>query len=340
MPLAWLRGDKDLSVEELIARKKYSRAVEVLREQFRLGSRDPRMRHQLAEVLVMAGKGREAIPILIGLADEYALEGFAAKAIAVLKKIEKIEPGRADVEKKLASLIHQEKGRGTTGAFTPTGTFIVPGAPASGPLPEIGMEAPAAAPPPQAPETPAAPEEGAEVEPMSEEAFGLELVEVAHEAAEPPPSTGGGPRPAVASPLFSDFSEEELLEVMHGMRLLDFGPGDIIITEGEPGDSLFVLTTGVVKAFIRNPAGRHVQVREMGEGSFFGEISVLTGGPRTATVTAASRCELLELDKPTLDRIATSHPHVRAVLQEFYEQRQGSKDEALIRQMTFGGSNS
>ena len=48
---------------------------------------------------------------------------------------------------------------------------------------------------------------------------------------------------------------------------------------------------------------------------------MLTGSPRTATVVAAAPCELLELDRATLDGITATHPRVREVLQRFYEQR-------------------
>jgi CRP-like cAMP-binding protein len=59
----------------------------------------------------------------------------------------------------------------------------------------------------------------------------------------------------------------------------------------------------------------------MSEGAFFGEISVLTGKPRSATVVAATACELLELDRPTLDGITTTHPHVWDVLREYADRR-------------------
>jgi cAMP-dependent protein kinase regulator len=97
-----------------------------------------------------------------------------------------------------------------------------------------------------------------------------------------------------------------------------------------------VLTTGSVKAFVKNPAGRHIQVRQMGEGEFFGEISILTGKPRTATVTAATRSELLELDRGNLDTITQAYPRVRQILEQFCQQRHGSADEALVRGMRFG----
>ena len=50
-------------------------------------------------------------------------------------------------------------------------------------------------------------------------------------------------------------------------------------------------------------------------------MSILTGQPRMASVVALTRCELLELDRPTLDGITKTHPHVWDVLREFAEKR-------------------
>jgi CRP-like cAMP-binding protein len=100
-----------------------------------------------------------------------------------------------------------------------------------------------------------------------------------------------------------------------------FEPGEILVSAGEPGDSLYLLTTGSVRAYMRDKRGKHVPVREMHDGEFFGEMSILTGRPRSATITASSHCELLELDQRTLKEIAAKHPNVRVVLQEFYKKR-------------------
>jgi len=346
MVLSWFGGSKDESLADLIGKKKYRKAIELLRTQFSQGSRDPRMRIQLADVLVMAGRGQEAVPILIGLADEYAFEGFAAKAIAVLKKIDRIQPGRTDVERKLASLIEQQRRAAPAGPSPP--------ASASRGAPEFGMEeipdeppaAPAAGPglEPEKPERAAARQGTAELlasvlvpdEEPSEEAFGAAVLGLAQGVAHVPhqeAATGGG---LMATPLFKDLGSDELVALIHGLQLITFDPGDIMITEGEPGDSLFILSTGRAKAFVRNPAGRHVQVREMDEGSFFGEISVLNGVPRSATVTASTPCELLELDQDTLQAICRTYPRVRTVLEEFAARRAGSAEENVIRSMAFG----
>lgn len=353
MVLSFFSGGKDAggsSISDLIARKKYDKAIELLRAEFKQGGRDPRVRLQLADVLAMAGKGREAVPILLGLADEFALEGFAAKAISVLKKVQKIDPVRRDVEVKLAKLIKDK-----TRDLPTSASLRASASAARGPefgMEEIGIEgAPTSAPASDALQPPGlaefqqsaqelvTTEEPEAGPPLPIESLGDDLLGVIEDVLKqsPPPAVRSAqppraePAPALESPLFTSFSQEELVAVIQGLRLLSFEPGDIVITEGEAGDSLFVLTTGVVKAFVRNPAGKSVQVREMSEGAFFGEISILSGKPRTATITAKTACELLELDKVTLDSISTTHPHVREVLQQFYDERLRSEQEKKIR---------
>jgi CRP-like cAMP-binding protein len=109
--------------------------------------------------------------------------------------------------------------------------------------------------------------------------------------------------------------------VIAGLNLLIFQRGDVIIRQGQPGNSLYMLTSGKVRAFVKNPAGKNVPVADLSEGAFFGEGSILTGKPRSATVAALTACELLELDRPTLDDIASRHPHVMDVLREFAARR-------------------
>jgi hypothetical protein len=328
MVLKWFGGSKESTIEELIARKKYARAVDLLRARFRAGSRDPLLRQQLAEVLVLAGKQTEAVPIIIGLADEYAFEGQAAKAIALLKKLELLQKTPSEVEGRLAALIPQERE-----PLRPIGSTAA----------TLEVEWDEVSPTAARSEEGAAPDArslGESDAPMTEEDFGRRLVEVAHEALEnmPPRPETPASGPVVASPLFSDFSEVELRAVIRGLRLLTFEPGDIILSEGEPGETVFVLATGAVKAFVRNPEGSLRLVREMGEGSFFGEISILSGAPRTATVTAATHCDVLELDRATLDEIAERHPGVWPVLVQFAEQRSGSREEERIRSEAAAGA--
>src|SRR5689334_4091246 len=105
--MALFGGSGGTDLNTLIAKKNYKKAIELLKTQLDARKSDPRLRMQLADVLALAGGGREAVQVLLPLADEYAREGFAAKAIAVLKKAEKIDPGRSDIASRLASMIKQ-----------------------------------------------------------------------------------------------------------------------------------------------------------------------------------------------------------------------------------------
>jgi cyclic nucleotide-binding protein len=324
MVLDWL--GRRASVDVLITRRKYEKAIGQLRADLSAGRSDPRLRLQLSDVLVLAGKGDEAVPILLGLADEFARDGFAAKAISVLKKVEKIDPGRRDVDTSLASLIKEKQRdlRRFGGAASP------PAVEEPHPVDQSATPAPA-----REPEAKAAPPEGPQVVSLSEEIL-ISIEDALSEAAREEEDglaasdRPGGAAPRLQSPLFDDFTEEELVAVIRGLRLSTFEPGDVIVGSGDAGDSLFVLTAGTAKAFVRDASGRHVLAREMREGAFFGEISILTGSPRTATVTARTRCDTLELDRAALDRISQAHPRVSDVLQAFCQHRLAS-DEFLTR---------
>ena len=296
--ISWL-SNRGESVEGLIAQKKYDKAIEAIRTQLKEHPKNTRLRLQMGDVLAMAQRTERAIKIMLELVEEFANEGFTPKAIAVLKKVQRLDPTRTGVEEKLADLIQRR-------------TKTIPSATMSA--------SPAAT-------QPAGIEEFHDVGEEAEIDVGLSMGE------EPEIDMGQptGEEAPVHSPLFGDFSREELIAVMRGLELLSYEPGEIIMTEGEPGASLYVLTTGVVRAYVINSFGSNTQVRTMEEGEFFGEISLLTGNARTATITAVTNCELLELDRKTLDEIAKDQPRVMDVVKEFHDQRSGSTDEMMAR---------
>jgi CRP-like cAMP-binding protein len=329
------------SAQDLIAKKQYAKAVEVLQRQVKARPQDQRLRLQLADTLVLANRGRDAAPILMGLADEHAKDGFAAKAIAILKRIEKIAPGRRDVEERLAHLI-QEKSRAAPSA--PARASSVPAFgleefdPSADPLGNGGLATPSPAPDPvievlpepiPEPVIEVTPEPQPEILPTIAADSDEDLAYLASAEDEPAPAGDGDAM--LSTPLFQGISEQDLAAVIHGLELLTFEPGDILVAEGAPGDSLFILSTGSVKAYVRNPKGHYTRVHTLVEGDFFGEISALTGKPRTATLVAATACEVLELKKKNLDEITATHPQVREVLRKFHEDRAQSTIEAMTR---------
>jgi cAMP-dependent protein kinase regulator len=85
--------------------------------------------------------------------------------------------------------------------------------------------------------------------------------------------------------------------------------------------------------YTRGERGEHLPLAELGPGDFFGEVSLLTGKPRTATITAKEQVLAIELTKADVDRIAAEHPEVHKVLEDFYTRRAHETVEAVIRKM-------
>ena len=139
-------------------------------------------------------------------------------------------------------------------------------------------------------------------------------------------------KPAVKSPLFEVLQDDEREALIKEMDGESHEEGSVIIAEGDPGTSMYLIASGEVKVYTRGTGGT-VYLANLGEGDFFGEVSMLTGKPRTATITAAQRTELLRLDKEKLDTALSKHPGIRKVLDDFYKKRAKHTVEAMIESL-------
>ncbi len=140
--------------------------------------------------------------------------------------------------------------------------------------------------------------------------------------------------PPIKSPLFEVLSDQERAALIKEMELEQHEEGSVILSEGDPGDSMYVISSGEVKVYTRGTGkSGTVYLAKLGEGDFFGEVSVLTGKPRTATITESQPTELLRLDKEKLDNALAKHPGVRKVLDDFYKKRANNTVEAMIENL-------
>jgi cAMP-dependent protein kinase regulator len=154
-------------------------------------------------------------------------------------------------------------------------------------------------------------------------------------ASKPPPAPAEPmfPRKVPKSPFFEVLGDEEREALVSEMELEQHNEGDVIISEGQPGTSMYVIASGEVKVFTSGKDNKTVYLAKLGEGDFFGEVSVLTGKPRTATITAAQPTALLRLDKEKLDNALATYPGIRKVLDEFYRKRARHTVEAMIESL-------
>jgi cAMP-dependent protein kinase regulator len=141
-------------------------------------------------------------------------------------------------------------------------------------------------------------------------------------------------RPVPKSVLFEVLSNVERDAIVKEMDVETHEEGSVIINEGDPGESMYVVASGEVKVYTRG-AGKSgtLYLARLGEGDFFGEVSVLSGKPRTATITASQRTELLRLDKAKLDGVLSKYPGIRKVLEDFYRKRAEHTVEAMIESL-------
>jgi len=480
MVLSWLtRSRRSESVDDLVARRQYAKAVEAFYEE--LEGRQPTAaeRLRLADLLVLAGRGEEAIPILLGVADEQKRFGFSDKALEALRRASEVQPGNPEVERRLARLQEAlpsatsavpdaadpeaSDGEGEGPEPTPEERLreaeslvtagrdedavlslllasdelarlgstdealkalkrakkIQPGRPDVGrriqKLREAGARArkataaagqAASAPGPMAGSSPddvagasvrrarggdasQLPELSLE-EPVSDEPE-LELVEdnPGHELPElhplepepalnddkprpllteaeldddepvlrrPSPSRrrrptatqdpgelhelllglgslSGHRRLALGAMLFADFPKDELQQVAHGLQPRLFSPGDVLVTEGDPGNTLFLIASGSVRIIIMGGHGRPFDIRRLEAGDFVGEVAVLKNRPRTATVVAATPCQVLEIERRALETLLKMRPGARELLEEVCSSRTLSQEEEAVRSL-------
>jgi CRP/FNR family transcriptional regulator, cyclic AMP receptor protein len=98
-------------------------------------------------------------------------------------------------------------------------------------------------------------------------------------------------------PLFSGFAARDLDALVPAARGVTVAAREQVFHKGDAGSQLYVVIDGRLKAFTTSPEGDDVVFNVMGPGEVFGELSLLAECPRSATVRAIERCELLVLDR-------------------------------------------
>ena len=84
--------------------------------------------------------------------------------------------------------------------------------------------------------------------------------------------------------------------------------GDVLFRTGEPGDSMFIVQSGKVELWVKDTAGQKITLHTAGAGEFFGELSLLDGGSRTASATVIETSDLLVLDREDLLQLFVKRP--------------------------------
>ncbi|NTX40863.1 MULTISPECIES: cyclic nucleotide-binding domain-containing protein [unclassified Myxococcus] len=122
-------------------------------------------------------------------------------------------------------------------------------------------------------------------------------------------------------PLFSRLSREDFVALVGVLEVRAFFPGQSVVEEGAAGASMFALVEGRAEVVRALEDGARGVVGTVVPGDFFGELALVSEGPRLASVVATERAVLLELTRASLTAVAVRHPGVGEVLEDFYRRR-------------------
>src|ERR1700722_12063542 len=131
-----------------------------------------------------------------------------------------------------------------------------------------------------------------------------------------------------SQPLFSSLDKVQMDRLALGSRRIRFGKGERIICQGDAGNSMFVLATGAAEVQVARE-GRSQTVGNLVAGDCFGEISLLTGEPRSATIQATLDCEVLEIEQETIGILLREDPELAESLSETVVARRSATEIQL-----------
>jgi len=130
-------------------------------------------------------------------------------------------------------------------------------------------------------------------------------------------------------PLFALLEDRERGELAARLELERFAKGQTVFHIGDPGEALYIISSGEVEVFFKNDTGERMVLEKAAKGDFFGELAFLEGGSRSASVVATCDTEVFRLDHDDLENFLESRPHAAIHLLAALARRLRSTSEQL-----------
>src|SRR5919198_6266092 len=122
--------------------------------------------------------------------------------------------------------------------------------------------------------------------------------------------------------LFAELSPDSLAKLGTCLKMAEFPPSEVLVREGAPGVSMYIIKSGLVEIRKKDPAtGIDFLVAQLAEGAAVGEMSLLTGKPRSATVTTVQPTVVFTLTRADFRNLLTHHPEISLALARILAQR-------------------
>ena len=147
----------------------------------------------------------------------------------------------------------------------------------------------------------------------------------------PPKRAGAGERTQTlkAVPFFTQLNDRELEVVRSVASERTYPKNAVVLTEGEMGDSLYMIQSGKVKVVIGDEDGRELILKILGPGDFFGEMSMIDKQPRSASVTTIEPATFLVLSNAAFERCVEQAPRIANMVMQILAQRVREADRKI-----------
>jgi len=131
--------------------------------------------------------------------------------------------------------------------------------------------------------------------------------------------------------LLAEMSPDQLEDISRRLRPVRYRQGEAIVREGDAGEEMFFIEAGRVEV-VRGSDQNALHLAELTAGDLFGEMALLTGNPRSATVTALSDVDLWVLGKADFDEVVAAYPSLALALSRLLSERLRSTDERFLKE--------
>lgn len=129
--------------------------------------------------------------------------------------------------------------------------------------------------------------------------------------------------------LFSQMTDAELLKLAKRLKYTPFAGGAIISRQGATAHWLYIIIRGEAEVYLETPGGGRRTVRHLSKGNFFGEMGMMTGAPRAATVVAKTDVECYRLDKEMFEEILRARPSIAEEMSHILAIRRAELESAM-----------
>jgi small-conductance mechanosensitive channel/CRP-like cAMP-binding protein len=129
--------------------------------------------------------------------------------------------------------------------------------------------------------------------------------------------------------LFSQLTDDELRLLAERLRYAPFARGNIIAKQGAVAHWLYIVITGRAEVYFETPTGEKRTVSELDKGNFFGEMGMMTGAPRSASVIAKTDVECYRLDKEIFEEILRARPSIAEEMSHILAIRRAELDSVI-----------